>query len=105
LEAEKVIAGESRDVAWLENSLRLIHKSRLFLTEKGRIGLALQGKLIEVGDECCIIFGSTVPFLLTPAREGRHKLVSDCYIHGVMDGELLEQFDESDLSSKQIILE
>jgi hypothetical protein len=96
---------QSQDALYVENFLRLINKSRLFLTKHGRIGIAPEGRLVEAGDVCCLIFGSTVPFLLTPEQNGRHKLISDCYIHGVMAGELMEQFHENDFQNRHIILE
>jgi hypothetical protein len=54
---------------------------------------------------CCIIFGATVPFLLTPVKDGRHKLVSNCYVHGLMDGKVMQQFAGNDLSGHRIVLE
>ena len=62
----------------------------LFLTSKGRIGLCTAA-VVAVGDLCCILAGAPVPFLLTPATKQRHKLVEECYIHGVMHGELLDE--------------
>jgi hypothetical protein len=96
---------QHRATLYVEDGLYSLSHSRLFLTKHGRLGLAPEGRLIEVGDVCCIIFGSTVPFLLTPEQDGRHKLISDCYIHGVMDGELMEQFEKNDFHNKHIILE
>lgn len=62
----------------------------LFLTSKGRIGLCTAA-VVAVGDLCCILAGAPVPFLLTPATKQQHKLVEECYIHGVMHGELLDE--------------
>jgi hypothetical protein len=62
----------------------------LFLTREGRIGLC-SAAVMAVGDLCCILAGAPVPFLLTPATNQRHKLVEECYIYGVMHGELLEE--------------
>ncbi|KAI4679975.1 uncharacterized protein J4E88_005865 [Alternaria novae-zelandiae] len=96
---------ERKDAIWVRRAFYDLGNASVFLTRDGRIGLAPLGDLVEVGDVCCVIFGATVPFLLTPAEEGRHKLVSDCYIHGVMNGEIMEQFGESDLSKHRIVLE
>ena len=103
---EAVMEASERQVAtWVKDVLDNIHNASMFLTRGGRIGIAPLGHLVEVGDVCCIIFGATVPFLLTPVREGRHKLISECYINGVMDGEIMQQFDESDLNEHRIVLE
>jgi hypothetical protein len=39
------------------------------------------------GDVIAVLLGGTVPFLL---REDGHnyRLIGDCYVHGIMDGEL-----------------
>jgi hypothetical protein len=105
LGTEVMTASEKLCATRFEHELLLIRNSRLFLTEHGRLGLVSRGEVVEVGDDCCIVFGSTVPFILTPQEDGRHKLVSECYIHGVMNGELMGQFNESNLNDHYIILE
>lgn len=65
---------------------------RLVLTEKGRVGLT-PANLVRVGDLCCVFSGVTVPFLLTPAANRRYKLVDECYVFGVMQGQLLEEHE------------
>lgn len=97
-------AKEEKGAIEFGNSLKSTHGSKLFLTADGRLGIIPVGKLVEVGDVCCIIFGATVPFLLTPAKDGRHKLISECYIHGVMDGEVMQQFAGSDVGGHRIVL-
>ena len=96
---------EKKRALHFEETLRICNRSKIFLTGNGRLGMIPHGGLVEVGDVCCIIFGAIVPFLLTPAKEGRHKLVSDCYVHGVMDGEIMQQFVGSDLNGHRIVLE
>lgn len=68
------------------------------LTHKGGIGIVPNAT--ECGDACCIILGATVPFILAPVANGRYKLVGDSYIHGVMDGQLVDQYN-----AYEIILE
>jgi hypothetical protein len=59
------------------------------VTSKGYIGLV--PPKTEVGDKVCILFGGRTPFLLRDAGGGKHVLVGECYIHGMMDGEALPQ--------------
>ena len=59
----------------------------LFLTRGGRLGVA-SGNLIMPGDMCCIFAGATVPFILTPEVNGRHRLVCESFIQGVMRGQI-----------------
>lgn len=51
--------------------------------------MALVPPLTNVGDEVCIVGGAAKPVLLRVKDEerGKHVLVGDCYVHGVMNGE------------------
>jgi hypothetical protein len=63
----------------------------MFLTERGYLGLGHEG--FQIGDVVCVFTGGEVPFLLresdTPRGE-MFRLLSECYIHGVMDGEVMK---------------
>lgn len=61
---------------------------RFAITENGMITLV--PLLTEVGDVVCLVAGAAKPVLLRPEKEGkrRYQMVGDCYVHGVMDGEL-----------------
>ena len=70
-------------------------KRRLFETEQGyiRVGpLALQN-----GDSVCVLFGSSVPFVLRRFEKSHglvrepYGLVGECYLHGIMRGEALKE--------------
>ncbi|KAF2245420.1 HET-domain-containing protein [Trematosphaeria pertusa] len=76
---------------------------RLALTEGGRLGL-VPGLTTEVGDVCCIFIGVSVPLILKPANNGRYRLGGDGYISGVMDGELMEQYDSGGFGQEKIVL-
>ncbi|AEO63096.1 uncharacterized protein THITE_2107963 [Thermothielavioides terrestris NRRL 8126] len=71
----------------LINALR---NRRLGITEAGRLGLfPRHGK---VGDTVCVVQISDVPFLLRAAEQsGKYCLVGECYVHGIMKGEVVEQ--------------
>ncbi|KAF2263650.1 hypothetical protein CC78DRAFT_267730 [Lojkania enalia] len=67
---------------------------RLFMTQKGYIGFA--NKQIRLGDEIFLIPGTSTPLVLRPANLSKEispfqaeefVVVSDCYVHGFMDGE------------------
>ncbi|KAI0872198.1 heterokaryon incompatibility protein-domain-containing protein [Hypoxylon argillaceum] len=53
---------------------------------------------MEKGDIICILFGCSVPVVLrrisAMRREVRHQLVGEVYVHGQMDGEAVNDFDE-----------
>jgi hypothetical protein len=55
-----------------------------FVTKRGYLTLA--PRYTKPGDLVCLIFGAEVPFVLRP--DGlRYRLVGECYVHGMMDGE------------------
>ena len=73
-------------------------------TRTGRyMGLAPQGS--EVGDLVCVILGCPVPLLLRAVEEGkndsgagtvdsqRYRLLGECYVHGFMNGEVMDMVD------------
>jgi len=61
-------------------------------TERGYAGLVPQ--LARVGDTIVIVHGALVPFLIREheLKGGvmRNKLIGECYIHGIMHGEVLK---------------
>lgn len=52
------------------------------------MGLAPMAAQIE--DIICILYGCSVPVVLRP-HKGGFQFVGECYIHGMMDGEAVEQ--------------
>ena len=61
---------------------------RSYLTQKGYVGLGHEG--MRIGDAVCILQGGPVPFLLRKTERGEYVLVSDTYVHGIMDGEFMK---------------
>jgi hypothetical protein len=86
-----VDAGTQR---WLEALEMSVAYKRLFVTQKGLIGLAPSH--IEVGDIVCIFFGGKVPFSLRKRNEW-YTLVEETYLHGFMDGEAVELANQGTL--------
>ncbi|VUC23049.1 unnamed protein product [Clonostachys rosea] len=63
-----------------------------FMTEKGYIGMSAQG--VRLGDVVAFFPGARVPFLLhQTASPSIYSLVGDCYIHGLMNGEVVRDSD------------
>jgi len=83
--------------AWNEVSKTIgdiIEYKDMFLTTQGYLGLSQEG--FQVSDIVCIFLGGEVPFLLresTSASGGRFQFLSECYVHGVMDGEALSNLE------------
>lgn len=60
---------------------------RFVVTKRGFVGTV--PKLARVGDVVSIMKGGRVPFVLQKSgvREGAFRLVGECYVHGIMNGE------------------
>jgi hypothetical protein len=57
-------------------------------------------KVMEVGDVVCVLFGGKMPLCLQPW--GRHYLlVGECYVHGLMDGEVMEMLEQEKVAEKE----
>lgn len=69
-----------------------------FTTKRGFMGLGPNALLPH--DVVCILFGGIVPFILR-SRQGHYQLVGDAYVHGMMDGEAVHQWEAGELE-KQI---
>jgi hypothetical protein len=68
---------------------------RVFITtERGYMGVTAD--TTKPGDLVCIIRGAQVPLILRESGDGTtFKFVGDCYIHGIMDGEAVdEQYEQ-----------
>ena len=53
----------------------------------------------EPGDVVAILFGSRVPFILRKHNSG-YRLVSNCYVQGLMDGEAMAMLKNGELESE-----
>lgn len=60
---------------------------RLIVSDRGFMGLAPEHS--KKGDMMCILFGGRAPFILRESAGGGHRLAGECYVHGIMDGEAL----------------
>ena len=44
---------------------------------------------LDLGDKLCVIYGLPVPFVIRPDGD-EYLLVGECYVQGVMDGEVMD---------------
>ena len=65
---------------------------RFFITKDGRMGMAHSD--VEEGDLICVLFGGHVPFVLRKSGPERFTFISECYIHGIMDGEAMKDYQQ-----------
>jgi hypothetical protein len=55
---------------------------------KGYVGLG--PKEVKPGDIICLFSGSYLPHVIRATEGGRYELIGEAYVHGIMDGELME---------------
>jgi hypothetical protein len=86
--------------AWAEVSKtiwEIIEYKAMFLTSRGYLGMGQEG--LKAGDFVCIFLGGEVPFLLRRIEDysiDRFQFLSECYAHGVMDGEAMIDMDATE---------
>ena len=70
--------------------MRVLAWRRLVTTSDDCLGLVPAGAM--AGDVVTIVIGYNVPLLLRRAQgeTRRFSLIGECYVHGVMDGEVVE---------------
>ncbi|GJC84255.1 heterokaryon incompatibility protein 6, OR allele [Colletotrichum liriopes] len=85
--------------------LRLIEQlnRRFFITSKGYFGLGHPS--LEPGDAVCIIYGGDAVYSLREVSKGRWRYVGECYVHGVMDGEIVRAAADEKLLCQKFDIE
>jgi hypothetical protein len=62
----------------------MLHRAP-FITNDGRIGIGLV--TVNTDDAVFILSGFDAPFIFRKIDTGQYRLIGECYLHGVMDGE------------------
>ena len=76
---------------------------RLCVTQDGLIGLVPWRA--KEGDRISVFLGGPAPFVTRGTSTGHDTLVGECYIHGLMDGEIFEMVHaNSELKEEDIVL-
>ncbi|KAF1991427.1 hypothetical protein K402DRAFT_322945, partial [Aulographum hederae CBS 113979] len=93
----------SAQVVRFSERIRDCYNRHLAHTKDGR--LLLTPRFAEPNDRCCVIPGLPAPLILRPSGvEGVYHLVGDCYIYGVMGGEIMQLMEEGKYQSRRILL-
>ena len=98
-EIEEVRLG-NRNVSEMFVAMTSLSGRRLITTRGGYLGLAPEE--VEVDDVIAILYGCNFPVVLRPCGDF-HSLVGECYVDGMMEGEMIEagirgDFDEMDIT-------
>ncbi|KAH8701245.1 hypothetical protein GQ44DRAFT_717897 [Phaeosphaeriaceae sp. PMI808] len=91
--ARKVVQNIIKDnkMRTVQLSSEIIGKSlgrRPFVTKNGH--LVLSSEHVKQGDVVALIRGAQVPFILRRQSGGRYRVVSEAYVDGIMDGEVVD---------------
>lgn len=54
--------------------------------------------IIQKGDIVCVLFGGKMPFCLRPLENGSYHLVGECYVHGLMEGQAIDDLRQGHYS-------
>jgi hypothetical protein len=80
------------------NRVQSVIWNRKFLVSKENGWFGLGPMATVETDIICVLYGCSVPVILRPMRTEDGKeyflLVGECYVHGIMDGEIIEAADE-----------
>lgn len=68
---------------------RAVCGRRPMSTEMVLIGLGPAS--VRAGDMICLLFGGQTPYVVRPNDDGTWKFVGECYVHGIMNGEVMEE--------------
>jgi hypothetical protein len=71
---------------------------RFFFTKNGLMGM---GPATKPGDLVFVVAGAPVPLVVRP-EGSKHRLIGDCYVHGIMDGQVMRW---SSFSWSELVLE
>ena len=83
-------------------AMRVLGWRRLVTTYGGYLGLVPAGAI--VGDVIAVIMGCDVPLVLRPVmgETSRFTLIGECYVHGIMSGEVAELLEQGKCKMAQV---
>lgn len=76
--------------------IEAVKNSSCFVTEKWYIGLGPRDGM-RSGDRICIVPGCTVP-LVVRRLGSTYELVGDCYVYGIMEGEVMREVTDGKMN-------
>ena len=91
----ETLIGITRSPAWQFHNLAMVFSvnKTFFRTGEGYFGTAPDGfpDPIRSDDVVAVVAGMAMPVVLRPVDSGRFRLISHCYLHGIMYGEEWER--------------
>jgi hypothetical protein len=78
-------------------ALQTCVERKLFITAGGILGLGPH--TVREDDIVCFLFGGDVHFILRPADNGCHFLIGECFLQGLMHGQVIRIHEQCHLES------
>lgn len=75
---------------------------RFFVTKTGYMGMGPQ--TLKEGDAVVVLFGGQVPYVLRRADNDLYRLVGDCFVPGLMQGEAVDEWRETGAKARMFEL-
>ncbi|KAL8782801.1 MAG: hypothetical protein Q9213_005080 [Squamulea squamosa] len=89
-ERENITQEQLETFEKVQGVVKMISARRRFcITKNGRLGWICGPGC--VGVIVVILYGCAVPLLMLPMENGEYQVLEQCYIHGIMDGEAVEE--------------
>ena len=82
-----------KDLPDYSKQVSLACSNRTFFTMGDR-RVGLGPPTLQTGDTVCIISNTFAPFIIRSTSSGRHELIGEAYVHGLMYGEIFDLVDE-----------
>jgi hypothetical protein len=76
------------------------HGRCLFVTPRGYIGIGPPE--VQKGDQICVLLGCDIPLIIRPVA-GHYIVVGDCFVYGIMKGEVMKDVEESRLKLESFV--
>jgi hypothetical protein len=98
--------GGSKAQFLVEAAIRTANRT-VILTDDGNLGIAT--KKAKIGDEVWIFMGASTPFILRKSEENGgdkqvRRLIRAAYVHGVMKGEAMDDFEKGKYELQTVAL-
>lgn len=93
-ELPEILRNGSSEFTELYDNMKIVTDSRTVIEmEDLKLGLAPLWTL--PGDVVCQIVGCNIPIVLRRQSDGNYKFIGECYVHGYMDGEMIEVLEKA----------
>ncbi|KAJ9608440.1 hypothetical protein H2200_007428 [Cladophialophora chaetospira] len=89
--------GQTQNVGWSDEYRARVRlccfNRRLFITKRGYLGLGPYH--MQLADLVCILFGGDTPYILRKSSSLTYRFIGQCYVHGIMNGEVVDEWEKT----------